>query len=464
MTPETTMTLQPFRAFGAASLILCVLLLLGSAPGVAEETALRYWPSWRGPHHNGTSRLADPPTSWSEETNIAWKIDVPGRGLASPVVWGDRVFLLTSVPVEATRYEASRAAAAEKQSNKQWPPDVQPVDQRFVVLALDRASGDIVWQKTATETIPTESHYIDSSWASGSPVTDGEVLIAHFGSNGTYAYDLDGKLLWHRDLGDMRTRNGFGEGSSPAIHGDRVIINWDHEGDSFIVALDKETGAEVWTTERPGEVTSWATPLIVNLENQTQIVVPATGMSRGYDFQTGREIWRLAGMTVNTIPSPVQRNGIVYLASGYRGEILQAVDLQTASGDIENTEALVWTHDRHTPYVPSLLLYDDQIYFIKHFKNILTSLEASTGRVLFTEIRLDGVDNVWSSPVGAAGRVYIVGRNGTSLVLEHGPEYKVLASNELDDRFDATPALVDNEIFLRGRGHLYKIAETSPGS
>jgi outer membrane protein assembly factor BamB len=370
------------------------------------------------------------------------------------------LFLLSSVPVEPERYQESQTEAERKRENKEWPPDVAPVRQRFVVMAIDRDSGSLIWSQTSYEGVPSESHYVDSSWASGSPVTDGEVLIAHFGSNGTYAYDLDGKLLWQTDLGDMKTRNGFGEGSSAAIHQNRVIINWDHEGDSFIVALDKRTGEEIWRTPRPGEVTSWATPLVITATGRTQIIVPATGRSRGYDVESGAEIWSLAGMTVNTIPSPVHRDGLVYLASGYRGEALQAVDLETASGAVEGTPALVWEHDRHTPYVPSLLLYDNQIYFIKHFKNILTSVRADTGVILFTEIRIDGISSVWASPVGAAGRVYILGRNGTTAVLEHGPEYKVLSTNELDDRFDATPALVDNEIFLRGMESLYKIVES----
>ncbi len=441
-----------------------MMLLLGSLAAGAQTPSDRYWPSWRGPDFNGTSQTATPPLRWSEEDNVAWKIGIPGRGLASPVVWGDRLYLLTSVPVEPRLYEQSQAAAERKRENKEWPPDVEPVKQKFMIMAIDRSSGDTVWSQTSYEGVPSESHYVDSSWASGSPVTDGEVVIAHFGSNGTYAYDLDGKLLWQKDLGDMETRNGFGEGSSPAIHHDRVIINWDHEGDSFITALDKQSGEEIWHTKRPGEVTSWATPLVVRAKDQTQIIVPATGRSRGYDVDSGREIWSLAGMTVNTIPSAVHRGGLVYLASGYRGEVLQAVDLDVASGEVEGTEALVWEHNRHTPYVPSLLLYNDQIYFIKHFKNILTSVKADTGEVLFTEIRVDGISSVWSSPVGAAGRVYILGRDGTTVVLEHGPEYKVLSTNELDDRFDATPALVDNEIFLRGAEFLYKIAESPPDS
>ena len=377
------------------------------------------------------------------------------------MVWEDRVFLLVAEPIEPERQAQHQAAAKDKQANDEWPPDVRPLEQRFVVVAIERDSGDVAWKQTATQKLPHEGHYVDSSWASASPVTDGEILIAHFGSNGTFAYDLDGKLLWQTDLGEMETRNDFGEGSSPSLFGNHVVINWDHEGDSFLVALDKKSGEEVWRTDRPGEVTSWATPLIVEHDSGTQIVIPATGKSRGYDLASGKELWSLGGMTVNTIPSPVHLDGVVYLASGYGGTMLQAVDLGQAKGDVEGSKALLWDHDRHTPYVPSVLLFEDHLYFLKHFKNILTSLDARSGEIFYTEVRLDGISNVWASPVGAAGKIYVVGRAGNTAVIEYGPRFNQIATNELDDHFDATPALVDNEMYLRGLEYLYKIVEDS---
>lgn len=427
-------------------------------PTANADQADRYWPQWRGPNGNGVAPHADPPVTWSEEENVRFKVEIPGRGLASPIVWDDKIFVLTTVPADAAAYEASQKAAAERLERQEWPPKVEPVEQSFQVLALSRKDGSVLWRRTAIATVPSESHYIDSSWASASPVTDGERLFAHFGSNGLFAYALDGELLWKLDLGDMTTRNEFGEGSSPAIHGDTLIVNWDHEGDDkFIVALDAGTGKELWRTPRPGEITSWATPLIVPVGEGHQVVVPATGRSRGYDLATGKEIWSSPGMTVNSIPSPVHRDGVVYMTSGYRGNVLQAVALAEARGEIDDTEALLWTHDRHTPYVPSPVLYEDKIYFLKHFKNIVTCLDAADGEVVFTEKRLDGITNVYASPVAAAGRVYFFGRDGTAAVLEHGAEFKVLATNRLDDGVDASPAIAGDEIYVRGRRHLYAI-------
>jgi len=275
--------------------------------------------------------------------------------------------------------------------------------------------------------------------------------------------------LWRRDLGEMRTRNGFGEGSSPALDGDTLVVNWDHEDDSFLVALDATTGETKWKVERPGEVTSWATPLIVEVgeTGKKQVIVPSTGKSRGYDLETGKEIWSVPGMTVNTIPSPVHRQGLVYLASGYRGTMVQAVALAEASGELdpnggpEGKSAVRWNHTRHTPYVPSLLVYDDQVYFLKHFKNIFTSLDAATGEVIYTEKRLEGMTNVYASPVGAAGRIYVVGRDGNAIVLAHGREHKVLATNQLNDGFDASPAVVGDTMYLRGTRFLYALGVTA---
>lgn len=444
------------RPMSSATVLIGLLSVLGLAGAATAD-----WQRWRGPEHNGTAPDAEPPIHWSEEKNVRFKVDLPGRGLASPIVVGERIYLLSAVAADSDAYARSQEAAAEKLRKQEWPPSVDPVPQRFVISARSTRDGALIWQRTAAERVPHESHYIDSSWASASPVSDGEILLAQFGSNGLFAYDLDGDFLWQVDLGDMRTRSGFGEGSSPAIFGDTVVVNWDHEDDSFIVALERMTGKELWRTARPDEVSSWATPLVVapdeHYQGKTQVIVPATGKSRGYDLATGKEIWGLSGMTVNAIPTPVYKDGVVYLMSGYAGQMLQAVDLTKAQGDLEGTEAVRFVHERHTPYVPSPLLYGDRLYFLKHFKNILTVLDAGTGDVIYTEKRLPGVGNVYASPVGADGRVYFLSRDGHAVVLADGDSFEVLAENDLDDGFDASPALVGDTLYLRGRHHLYAL-------
>jgi outer membrane protein assembly factor BamB len=395
---------------------------------------------------------------WSEAKNIRWKVEIPGRGHASPVLWGDRVYVATAVPATSAPVPPTAQPDSEEGRRPRGVAPDQP--QRFVLLALDRETGKVVWERVARENKPHEGTHQDGTWASASPVTDGEVVIAHFGSNGLYAYDLDGKLLWSKDLGDMETRNGFGEGSSPALHGEALVVVWDHEGDSFVVALDKRSGQERWRQPRD-EVTSWATPLIVERGGKTQVVVSATNRVRSYDLATGKVLWEAAGMTTNTIPSPVEKDGVVYAMSGFRGNNLLAIRLDGAQGDITGTESVLWTYDRDTPYVPSPLLYGDQLYFLKHNRGILSALDAKTGVVRFGPERLEGIEGVYASPVGAGGRIYVVGRNGVSVVLKHGPKLEVLATNTLEDEFDASPAVAGDELFLRGQKYLYRIAQTA---
>jgi outer membrane protein assembly factor BamB len=325
-------------------------------------------------------------------------------------------------------------------------------------MALDRTTGRTVWERTAREEAPHEgTHNQFGTYASSSAVTDGEVLVASFESRGIYAYDLAGKKLWEVDLGDKQMRNEFGEGSTPAIHADRVVLVWDHQGESFIVALDKRTGKELWRTKRD-EIDSWATPLVVDANGRAQVVTSGMRQVRSYDLETGALVWETGGLTMNPIPSPVFGDGIVYLMSGFRGNSLKAVRVADAKGDITGTPALVWTFDRDTPYVPSPLLYDGVLYFLKGNTGVLSAFDAATGKPHYQLQRIEGVPNVFSSPVGADGKVIVLGQDGTAAVLEHGPTYKVLATNTLNDKFDASPALADGEIYLRGYKYLYCVA------
>jgi outer membrane protein assembly factor BamB len=424
---------------------LCALGL----PLSAQPPADRFWPQWRGPLATGVSPSANPPAEWSETKNIRWKVEIPGRGSATPVVWGDHVYVLTAIPTAAgvTDPHAPRGGVT--------PRGVH----RFVVMAINRKDGRIVWQQTAREAEPHEaSHNDNGTWASSSALTDGEHVIAPFESQGLYAYDMNGKLVWQKDLGDKYMRNTFGEGSTPVLYKDRLFYVWDHQRESFIVALNKRTGEELWRVKRD-EIDTWATPLVVEQAGVAQVVVAGMNRVRSYDAATGAIVWETAGLTMNPIPSPVSGGGMVFLMSGFRGNSLKAIRLEGAKGDITSTPAIAWTLDRDTPYVPSPLLYEGILYFLKTNNGLLTAVDAKTGKAHYQAQRLDAVPNVFASPVAAAGRIYIVGREGTTAVIKPGPTLEVLGASTLDDHFDASPALVDGEMYLRGVKNLYCVAQ-----
>ena len=423
--------------------------LVSSVLTAADPVAEQFWPQWRGPFATGVSRRADPPLEWSETKNIRWKSEIPGRGSASPVVWGDRLFVVSAVPVGVT------GAASHEPRVGIEPRDVH----RFILLAIDRRTGRVVWERTAREERPREPSMKDGTWASSSAITDGRRVFAFFESSGLYAYDMEGTLLWQKRLGEKKMFADVGEsGSTPVLYGDRLVIAWDHQGSSFVVALDARTGDEIWRAGRQ-EVDAWATPLVVEHEGRAQVVTAAEKRVRSYDLETGKLVWESAGLTMNPIPSPVAEDGMVFATAGFRGSNLKAIRLADAKGDITGSKAIAWTLDRDTPYVPSPLLYDGVLYLLKSNSGILSAFNAKTGQPHYQVQRLAGLSEVYSSPVGARGRVYITSRDGTTLVIRHGAKYEVLATNRLDDGFDASAALVDGNIYLRGYRYLYNIAE-----
>ena len=431
--------------------LLILAAVVSALPPVllAQKTRDEFWPQWRGPQMSGVSQSATPPSEWSESKNIRWKIEIPGRGSATPVVWGDRVYVLTAIPT------------AGDVADPHAPRGGLPVRgvHRFVVMAINRKDGKVVWQQTAREAEPHEaSHNDNGTWASSSAITDGEHVIAPFESQGIYAYDMNGKLVWQKDLGDKYMRSTFGEGSTPALYKDRLFYVWDHQKESFIVALNKRTGEELWRVKR-NEIDTWATPLVVEHGSGAQVIVPAMNRVISYDAATGQVVWETAGLTMNVIPSPVHADGMVFLTSGFRGNSFKAIRLDGAKGDITNTPSVVWTMDRDTPYVPSPLVYQGIVYFLKTNNGLLTAVDAKSGKPHYQVQRIEGVPNVFASPVAAAGKIFVVGREGATAVIKPGPTLQVLATNTLNDHFDASPALVGSEMYLKGVKSLYCVAE-----
>lgn len=440
---------------------LCLTIAgLPAIRAAAAGSATANWPAWRGPLATGVAPQGNPPVTWSETQNVRWKVALPGAGKGTPIVWDDVVFVQTAIAIGKKAAPASEAPAASRPASRQGGGmrSEQPTEPyQFVLLCLNRRTGQTVWQKVLSEQVPHEGYHLtEGSFASASPVTDGQRLFAYFGSRGLYCLDFQGNLKWSKDLGRMQIKMAFGEGSSPALFNGRLVVNWDHEGPSFIAAFDADSGRELWRQPRE-EGTSWATPLIVSQDGRSEVITSATRKIRSYDLDTGKLLWECGGMTQNVIPTPVAGDGLVFPISGFRGSSLLAIRLGR-TGDLTGTDAIVWQHHKSTPYVPSPLLYGERLYFLANNYGLLSCFDARSGKALIDAERLEALPGVYASPVGAQDRVYLVGRNGTALVIKAAGQLDVLATNRLDDKFDASPAIAGRALFLRGMQNLYCLA------
>ena len=422
-----------------------------SAPCVPYADDEAGWPRWRGPLGTGEAQAA-PPVRWSKDENIAWKTPLPGHGKSTPIVLGDRIFLLAAVP--------GGEASAEELAARDVPADLRTETPNhlvaFLVLAFDRKSGEPLWETVVAERLPVTGNHGTNGYASFSPVTDGEGLYVSFGSYGVYALDPEsGEVRWTYELGPQITRKGWGEAGSPAVHGETVLVVADQEEGSYIVALDKSSGEVRWRKDRD-EPSTWTTPVVVEAAGRTQVVVNGTTAARSYDIDTGEVIWYCDGQTVNAIPTPVTDGERVVVTSGYRGQACVALSL-AGKGDLRESEgAIAWSHTNGTPYVPSPLLTGGRIYMTSGLSGMLTCLDLASGEVLLDRERLD-LGNIYSSPIAANGHIYIVDRDGTTVVLKHSDELEIVARNVLDDPIDATPVAVGKTLYLRSETTLYAI-------
>ena len=416
-----------------------------------SSTNLSHLPQWRGPDFNGMAR-GDAPTKWSDTENLKWKAAIPGRGHSTPVVWDNRIFVTTAVSTGKTGTQPSDGRHPNGGGGAN-------LEHQFVVLCLDKNTGKVLWQKVAKTTVPHEGfHRTYGSFASNSPMTDGKNLYVSFGSRGVYCYDLNGKLIWEKDLGvKMRMRNEFGEGTAPVVHGNTLILNFDQESDSFIVALDKQNGKELWRKSRD-EVSAWATPLVIEFAGRQQVVVSATSKIRSYDLQTGKVIWECGGLGLNAIPAPIYQEGVLYAMTGFRDPKLMAIKLGK-EGDLTGTDAVLWSETRGTSYTPSPLLHDNKLYALTD-NGQFSSFDAKTGTPYYHRTRLPKPYNFKASPVGANGKIYLASEEGDVVVVKMGEKFEVLATNTLEDQmFIASPVIINNEIYLRGQNTLFCISE-----
>ena len=422
-----------------------------AADAIADDAG--DWPQWRGPTWNGIAR-GEAPLHWSDTEHVKWKADVPGRGHSSPVIWGDKIFVTTSVPT-------SPAAAADPASNGRrfgfGSRGPQP-EQKLILMCLDRKTGKLLWERVVKVATPHEGYHPQyGSFASNSPVTDGKHVIAFFGSRGVYCYDLDGNKIWEKDFGlQLRMFNGFGEGSWPTLEGDTLLLLFDHEGDSFLVAMDKSTGRELWRVARPDGNTNWSGPVVISYADRKQIIVSASRKVHAYDFETGKPLWECAGLGQNTIPAPVTDGSLVFVMSGFRNPNLLAIRLGR-DGDLTGTDAVVWQNQRGNSYTSSPVLADGKLYVLTD-SGMLSCFDAKTGKAYYQQQRLPKPYNFKASLVAAGGKLYLASEEGDVIVVNMGEKFEVVATNTLEGQtFIGTPAIADGEIYLRGQNTLFCI-------
>jgi outer membrane protein assembly factor BamB len=390
------------------------------------------------------------PLRWDDGTNVRWKIEIPGRGHSTPVVAGGRLFLTTAVPT-------GRGTAPDRPGRAGGGADAG-LEHRFEVMAVDRATGAVAWRRTAAVATPHEGyHRTYGSFASNSPVTDGERVYAFFGSRGLYAYTVDGAPVWQKDFGvRMRMDMAFGEGTPLTLHDGRLLLHFDHLDLGFLVMLDAASGREIWRVKRT-EPYNWAAPYVAEHNGRRQVVMSGLTV-RGHDYDSGAVIWEAAGLGENTIPQPVQHRDLVFAMSGHTVRNLMAIRLGR-TGRLTDTDALAWSETRGVSYTPSPLLHDGRLYIVSD-NGLLSCFNADTGEPIYQQRRLLEPYSFKASPVGAAGRLYLATEEDDVVVVSMGDAFEVLATNTLAGQsFIASPVIVDGDIYLRSRTHLFRIGQ-----
>jgi outer membrane protein assembly factor BamB len=486
-------------------LITVIVFAMLIAASAAAADAQDFWPCWRGPNETGVAR-GDAPLQWSDKEHVVWKIEVPCCGQSTPVIWGDRIFITTAVPmapipkVAVSTHDTGGALppmpggdspqgpGGDPQSQSGPPPgdspgrggppsggsstfdqdrlaenNAQAVEHKFMVIAYDRQTGKKLWENVARVATPHEGHHPSlSSFANSSPVVDARHVIVTFGSRGVYCYTHDGKLVWQKDFGvKMKLMNEVGEGASPALDGNTLVLTYDFQSDdSFIVALDKSTGSEIWRAARPrvgaamGQ--AWSSPVITTVNGKKQVVVAATKFVAGYDLETGKVIWRATGLGGSVISMPIVSDGIAWVMSGYDNPNGMAIRLDR-EGDLTGTDAILWQNNRGNSFVPSPALYEGKLYLLAD-AGMLSCFDFKTGKAYYKQTRLPQTTDFRSSLVAANGKLYASSVDGDIFVIRAGENFEVLATNTLSDqKFVASPAIADGAIYLRGQNALFCI-------
>lgn len=468
-----------------SSLLVAVLALSTLVTLQARRAPDTAWPQFRGPAGAGILDSASLPTAWSATSNVAWSVEVKGRGWSSPVAWDDLVYVTSAISpgsfkapstgifgndyaAELAKQGLSDDEVVKRVVSRDIELTGESGDLRYMVFAFDAATGKLRWEREAHKGAPFGGRHRKNTYASETPATDGERLYVYFGNVGLFAYSLDGKPLWHTRFDPQPMYLDFGTASSPVVHNGRVYVLHDNDGKSFAAAVDAQTGKVAWRVERDlpaGRATSgWSTPFIWTHEQRTELVIIGRQHAVGYALDSGKELWRLAGLTGQSTPSPVAANGLLYLATGSQGENNRPVFAVKpgASGEIslakgEDRNAFVaWLHPRASAYTSSPLIYRGRMYVVND-NGILTVFDAATGKEIY-KARAGGSGNTFSaSPWASNGKVYLLSEDGHTFVIEAGDKYVELAKNSLDEMSLASPALAPNALFMRTQTKLYRI-------
>ena len=438
---------------------ILVLALTLIPAGIAADGN---WPQFRGPSGSGLGDGANPPVQWDVEkkTNIAWTAEIPGLSVSSPVVWGDRIFVTTAISSDPNQKWRTGlygdTDSAPDRSSHQWK-----------VLALDKKTGKVLWEQQAHQGIPKTKRHPKSSQASPSPATDGKVVVAYFGSEGLYAYSVEGKLLWKKDLGLQNAGwffdpdSEWGAASSPVIYKNSVIVQCDRQKDSFIAAFDLKDGKELWRTAR-AEIPAWGTPTIATAEGRSEMITNGSKAIRGYDPETGKELWMLGPNSEITCTTPVFGHGLIFVTAGYPPvQPIYAIKMGS-KGDLtlkdgkDSSDAIAWSKKTGGSYLPSPILYGDYLYLVNN-NGVLTSYEAKTGTRAYQQ-RVGPGGSFTASPIAGGGRLYIATEEGDVYVVKAGAQFELLSKNSVGEPVLATPALSGDLLLIRGAKHLFAIA------
>lgn len=439
-------------------LAFCFCLTLTSVAALAQN-----WPSFRGPNASGVAWGANLPTTWNAEKsqNIVWKTAIPGLSHASPIVWGNRIFVITAI--------SSNPDAKFNPKDRGISLSTDDAKHTWRIFALDKKTGRIIWEKTAYEGVPRAKRHVKATQANSTPTTDGRYVVALFGSEGLSCYDMDGSLVWKKDLGVLNPglwddkNSSWGHASSPVIYRDLVIVQADGHQQSFIAAFNLKDGREVWRVNR-GEITSWTTPTIYQGKNRTELIANGGRFIRSYDPLTGKEIWRFAdGDTQVKMQAPLVAHDLIYITGGYPAGRPMYAFRPGAVGDIslqpgqETNDFIAWRSSKGSPYTPTPIIYGDLFYTCAD-NGVFSAYNAKSGELVYQE-RIPS--SFSASPIAADGKLFLASQDGDVYVVKAGPKFELLATNSMGEPLMATPAISANNLIIRSERYIYSVQENA---